>query len=67
MFTKVVRWICVVAFFSIFLRCFLYLGYGLYAGGLDPFDWVAVPVGLVSLYLSYMFLKKVLRLKSGQK
>jgi|GEM_PF-5586492 hypothetical protein len=64
--SKFMRWVGALVCLSIFLRAVFYIGSKIYVtGGLEPFDWVAVPIGLVALYLSYMFFKKIFR-KRGQ-
>lgn len=58
--SKFVRWVGALICLSIFLRAAFYVGYKFHVtGGLDSYDWVAVPIGLVALYLSYMFFKKI--------
>lgn len=65
MFMKIVRSICAIALFLIFVRASLYLGYKLASQSAEPADWIAVPMGLMALYLSYMFFRTVFRGRSG--
>lgn len=61
------RWIGALVCLSIFLRAVFYVGHRIYVmHGLEPFDWVAIPIGLVALYLSYMFFKKIFQREPGQ-
>ena len=58
--SQFMRWVGALIFLSIFLRAVFYVGYKAYVThGLEPFDWVAIPIGLIALYLSYMYFKKI--------
>ena len=58
--SKFMRWVGALIFLSIFLRAVFYMGHKIYVThGLEPFDWVAAPTGLVALYISYMYSKKI--------
>ena len=59
------RWIGALVFLSIFLRAMFYIGQEIYVvHELEPFDWVAVPIGLVALYLSFMYFKRIFQPES---
>lgn len=63
--SKFMRWVGALIFLSIFLRSVFYMGYKFYVTReLELFDWVALPIGLVSLYLSYMYFKKIFQRES---
>lgn len=65
--SKFMRWVGALVCLSIFLRSVFYIGLKIYVThGLEPFDWVLVPIGLVALYLSYMFFKKIFQRESRQ-
>lgn len=65
--SKFMRWVGALVCLSIFLRAVFYIGSKIYlTRSLEPFDWVAVPIGLVALYLSYMFFKKIFQRESKQ-
>lgn len=58
--SKLVTWFYAVLCLSIFLRALFYLGQKLHVvGSIDGYDLAAGLIGLVSLYLSYMFLRKI--------
>ena len=53
-------WLLAMIFASIVARCMFYLGYKAYLSvGFEPFDWVAVPIGLVCAYISYMYFRRI--------
>lgn len=57
---KISRFISGLFFSLIFARSCFYLGSKLYfEQNIDGYDWIVVPIGLVSLYLSYMYFKKI--------
>jgi hypothetical protein len=60
MHCRFIRWVGALVFLSIFVRTVFYLASRIYvARSLEPFDWVAVPIGFLALYLSHMFFKKI--------
>ena len=57
---KFMDWLGALLCVSILLRCMFYLGLKAYLGaGLQSFDWLAVPIGLVSAYIGYMYFKRI--------
>ncbi|MEH6418623.1 hypothetical protein [Pseudomonas sp. CGJS7] len=58
--SKFLTWIGALFFLSIFLRCTFVLGSKLYAGeSISGAPLVVVPIGLVALYICYMYFKRI--------
>jgi len=58
--SKFRKWIGAIFFLLIFARVAFYTGHKAYLGyKLDPFDLVLIPIGVVALFLSYMYFKKI--------
>lgn len=58
--SKFTTWFYALLCLTIFLRAMFYLAHKLYVtGSVDAYDLAAIPIGLVSLYLSYMFFRDI--------
>lgn len=58
--SKYVAWIGLLIFVSISLRSVFYIFYKAFIeNDLNGLDWVAAPIGLVSLYIAYMYYRRL--------
>ena len=58
--SKFVAWVGMLIFLSIFSRAMYYLYYKAFvAHALVGVDWVAGPIGLVALFICYMYFRRI--------
>jgi len=67
MLRKFMRGIGAVFFLSIFFRAVFYLCFTFYViHKLANVDFVAIPIGILSLYLSYLYFRQIFRKDAEQ-
>lgn len=64
---KVLYWFGALLFLSFFLRALFYLGFRVYNDiPITGYDYTAIPIGIISAYLSYMYFRKIYRQEEGK-